>query len=829
MRANNNRIEPNASLVELLGHRARNQPDKAAYTFLKDGEVEEASLTHAQLDLRARAIAARLQTITTPGERALLLYHAGLDFIAAFFGCLYAGVVAVPTYPPKRNRTDPRFRAIAEDSQASVVLTTTEILSGLDSRLAETPELGNLHWLATDDLDTVLASNWQTPDIDGDTLAFLQYTSGSTGSPKGVMVSHGNVLYNEEMFRVGFGNTEDTIGVGWLPLFHDMGLIGNVLQPLYVGCSMVLMSPVAFLQKPLRWLQAISRYRANSSAGPNFAYDLCIEKITPEQRPGLDLSCWEVAGNGAEPIRAETLERFTEDFEPCGFRREVFYPCYGMAETTLIVSGGLKTASPVVYEVGKATIEQHRAVMKPPGENTRKIVGCGRSLLEQKIVIADPESFLPCFDKQVGEIWISGKNVAQGYWNRPEETQQTFHAYLADTGEGPFLRTGDLGFLKDGELFITGRLKDLIIIHGQNHYPQDIELTVEQVVDFVKPNGCAATSITVDEQERLVMVVEANRDLIRHIKAVRKQQAPSPNEHSEQSARARDELDRTVKTIAARAREAVAREHEISLYALAFVEPRAFPLTSSGKLQRRACRSLFLERKDEVAFFWHEHDETGEAEGAPDDEPPSMLAYIREYDPAPDRTRRIIHDCLVGYLKQAEHLGVDRIDPDRSFLSFGIDFLGIVSIKEELERAFDRKLSLDEIHRFDTVNKLAAHIGSSSFTVPTETTITDWLVAKVAKLANVSPKGIDTGRPFAHYGLDSNAAVGLSGELGDWLGKPLPAAIAYDYPTIDALTGYLTGPQDPGRKADGGSIGEVETARGGTEKSPPFLIPNFGG
>nr|VFJ52358.1 MAG: Acyl-CoA synthetase (AMP-forming)/AMP-acid ligase II [Candidatus Kentron sp. FW] len=829
MRANNNRIEPNASLVELLGHRARNQPDKAAYTFLKDGEVEEASLTHAQLDLRARAIAARLQTITTPGERALLLYHAGLDFIAAFFGCLYADVVAIPTYPPKRNRTDPRFRAIAEDSQASVVLTTTEILSGLDSRLAETPELGNLHWLATDGLDLDGASGWQIPDIGGDTLAFLQYTSGSTGTPKGVMVSHENLLHNERMIQQGFGHNENTIFVGWPPLFHDMGLIGNVLQPLYVGIHCVLMSPVAFLQKPFRWLQAISRYRATTSGGPNFAYDLCVRKIAPEQRTKLDLSCWENAFNGAEPIRAETLERFSTAFASCGFRREAFFTCYGMAETTLLVSSSSKIEFPTVFPAERNELQQGRIVAAQDEKDPQYIVGCGRPWSEVRVVIVDTETFLPYPDQRVGEIWAAGPDVAQGYWGQSEETQQTFHAYLADTGEGPFLRTGDLGFLKDGELFVTGRLKDLIIIHGQNHYPQDIELTVERVVDFVKPNGCAATSITVDEQERLVMVVEANRDLIRRIKTVRKQQAPSPNEHSEQSAKARDELDRIIKTIAARAREAVAREHEISLYALAFVEPRAFPLTSSGKLQRRTCRSLFLEHKDEVAFFWHEHDETGEAEGAPDNEPSSMLAYIREHDPAPDRTRRIIHDCLVDYLKQEEHLGVDRIDPDRSFLSFGIDFLGIASIKEELERAFDRKLSLDEIHRFDTVNKLATHVALRSFTVPTETTITDWLVAKVAKLANISPKGIDTGRPFAHYGLDSTAVVGLSGELGDWLGKPLPAAIAYDYPTIDALTGYLTGPQDPGRKADGGSNGEVETARGGTEKSPPFLIPNFGG
>nr|VFJ52093.1 MAG: Acyl-CoA synthetase (AMP-forming)/AMP-acid ligase II [Candidatus Kentron sp. FW] len=455
----NHRSTPATTLVELLRYRAQTQPDKITYTFLKDGEVEEASLTYGQLDLQARAIAARLQEIATPGDRALLLYPSGLEFISAFFGCLYAGVVAVPTYPPRRNRPDPRFRAIAGDAGANVVLTTASILPDPDARSLKTPALRNSHWLATDGSDTGAASSWQTPNIQSDTLAFLQYTSGSTGTPRGVMVSHGNLLYNEEMFRLAFEDTEDSIGVGWLPLFHDMGLIGNVLQPLYLGTPITLMSPMAFLQKPLCWLRAISRYRATTSGGPNFAYDLCVEKTTPEQRAGLDLGSWTLAFNGAEPIRPETLERFTEAFAPYGFRREAFYPCYGMAETVLFVSGGSRDAPPVVHE---ASFEKNRGVGMPGA--TRKFVGCGRTWLEQEIIVVDQGSLVPCSDGQTGEIWVQGKNVAQGYWNRPEETKETFHVHLTDSGEGPFLRTGDLGFLKDGELFVTGRLKDLIII-----------------------------------------------------------------------------------------------------------------------------------------------------------------------------------------------------------------------------------------------------------------------------------------------------------------------------------------------------------------------------
>nr|VFJ54710.1 MAG: Phosphopantetheine attachment site [Candidatus Kentron sp. FW] len=383
--------------------------------------------------------------------------------------------------------------------------------------------------------------------------------------------------------------------------------------------------------------------------------------------------------------------------------------------------------------------------------------------------------------------------MAQGYWGQSEETKETFRAHLADTGEGPFLRTGDLGFLKDGELFVTGRLKDLIIIHGQNHYPQDIELTVERAVGFVKANGCAAASITVDGEERLVIAMEANRELTRKIKAVRKQQAPSPNEHNEQSAKAREELDRTVANLAHRVREAVAREHEISLYALAFVEPRAFPLTSSGKVRRRACRALFLEEKDKPLFFWHEHDETGEAEEMPDDDNLSVLSYLGEHAPMLDRARQRIHDCLVAYLRQAEHLGVDRIDYNRSFTSLGIDFLGVATIREELEKAFETKLSVDAIQEFDTVNKLAAHIGSANEAGKTdEDTIIVWLVAKTAKLAGISPKKINTGRSFAYYGLNSLAMVGLSGELSKWLDKPVATTLAYDYPTIDAMARHVT-------------------------------------
>ena len=343
-------------------------------------------------------------------------------------------------------------------------------------------------------------------------------SSAIESRPKGVMVSHRNLLHNQQLIQQAMQHTEKTIFVGWLPLFHDMGLIGNMLQPLYLGIPCILMSPVAFLQSPVRWLQAISRYKATTSGGPNFAYDLCVSKITPTQRATLDLSSWEVAFNGAEPVRAETLERFSATFSQCGFRASAFYPCYGMAETTLIVSGGRVRVPPVIQTVEKQALEQNR-VVQADGANdadwTRTVVGCGQTLLDQQIVIVHPENLSKCLPNQVGEIWVSGSSVAQGYWRRPEETEYTFGAYVANTGEGLFLRTGDLGFLVNGELFVTGRLKDLIIIRGRNHYPQDIELTVEKSHPVLRPNSGAAFTVEIEGEERLAIAQEVERRYLR--------------------------------------------------------------------------------------------------------------------------------------------------------------------------------------------------------------------------------------------------------------------------------------------------------------------------
>ncbi|MEN8220455.1 MAG: AMP-binding protein, partial [Pseudomonadota bacterium] len=580
------------TLFELLRYRAQVEPNKTAYTFLVDGENEEISITYARLDNKVRMVAGKLQKTVAAGDRALLLYPPGLDYIAAFLGCIFAGVVAVPTYPPRRNLPDSRLAAIINDAQATAVLTTTEISSDITQRLTHTPALKNIHWISTDDLAFSYGSVWKVPAVHSETLAFIQYTSGSTGTPKGVMVTHANLLYNQEMIKQAFGHSEKTTIVGWLPLFHDMGLTGNVLQPLYLGIPAILMSPMHFLQQPYRWLQAISRYKATTSGGPNFAYDLCVQNITPEQRAKLDLSSWENAFNSAEPIRAETLDRFATTFEPCGFVREAFYPCYGMAEATLFVSGGLKMAAPKVTQ--------------------QTIVGCGQTWLDQKIVIVEPETFRPC--QQVGEIWVSGPNVAQGYWNNSQETEKTFQAYLADTGEGPFLRTGDLGFLKDGELFVTGRLKDIIIIRGRNYYPQDIELTVENSYPILRQGCSAAFSVEVNGEERLVVVAEIERRFGPRRRARRQER--ETNERRSGSDRRQIEVipsiepkrrqplnvEEAVNTI----RKAVSEQHEISVYAVLLLRVASIPKTSSGKIQRHACREQFLTDSLNIVGKWQQ-------------------------------------------------------------------------------------------------------------------------------------------------------------------------------------------------------------------------------
>ncbi|MCX7706552.1 MAG: fatty acyl-AMP ligase [Anaerolineae bacterium] len=560
------------TLVDLLCWRAAGQPDQQAAAFLDDESDAVGRLTYAELDRKARNIGALLQAHGLAGERALMLYSPGLDFVAAFFGCLYAGVVAVPAYPP-RPRTLNRLLNIIKDARPAVILATRDVRELIEPTLAEADGFPELPWLTTDDLSETLSTTWRHPGVMHDSLAFLQYTSGSTTTPRGVMVTHGNLLHNLTLIRAGFEITPKDSGVIWLPLYHDMGLIGGVLQPIFAGLPVTLMSPLTFLQRPFRWLEAISKTGATISGGPNFAYDLCVRKVAPEQRARLDLSRWEVAFSGAEPVRAETIERFTRTFAECGFRPTAWLPCYGLAEATLFVTGAQKASGPRFLTVSAPALEAHRVIPVGEGDSSgRRFVSCGFPRGDLRVAIVDPETLMPALPGVVGEIWISGPSVADGYWGQPQESERVFRAQIAsDEDAGTWLRTGDLGFLHEGELYIAGRIKDLIIVDGRNHYPQDIELTVENSHPAIQLSGVAAFSVDTTEAERLVIVAEIARE---HMPG-RPGAAPL------------SEITRAI-------RGAVSEQHAVQISDLVFIRPGTVPKTTSGKIQRHAARAAYL-------------------------------------------------------------------------------------------------------------------------------------------------------------------------------------------------------------------------------------------
>ena len=637
------------NFVDAVRAQVAARPAQRAFTFLENGEVEADTLTYGELDRDARAIAALLQQRTRVGDRALLLYPPGLDFVRAFFGCLYAGVVAVPVYPPRKNRSIDRLKAVAADAQARLALTNAAVANTLargDAGDLKVPALVADREHAADPND------WRPPSLSRSDLAFLQYTSGSTGTPKGVMITHGNLLHNSELIKVAYSHSPESVFVSWLPVFHDMGLVGMVLQPVYAGSRSVLMEPAAFLQKPVRWLRAIARYGGTTCGAPNSAYDLCVRKVSDADRASLDLHTWEFAYNGSEPVRASTVRRFYDAFSPCGLRPEAVQPCYGMAETTLLISIAGVGKTPTVHE-----------------QDGQAFVSSGRPWLDERVVIVNPDSHLRCAEGETGEIWIASDSVAAGYWNRPEETAAAFDARIAPDHDGPFFRTGDLGFMRGDQIFVTGRLKDLIIIRGRNLYPQDIEFTAGTAHPALTPDAVAAFSIApTDEEdgEQLVVVCEVVRERLAKLNAEEVLQA---------------------------ARQAIAEAHEVDPAAIVLLRTLGLPKTSSGKVQRRSCRDRFLAGTLDVVGEWRR---------------PSQIA--------------------------------------------------------------------------DAAN--ASSAGSYD-------AIRDWLVARIASVSGLAPERLDIRDPFSRFGLDSQRAVVLSGELQDWLGRPLPATIAYDFPSIEAMARHL--------------------------------------
>ena len=538
------------TVSDLLQYRASETPDRLAYEFLTDGDQERETITYGQLARQARAFAMSLGQWCQPGDRVLILQPPGLGYLTTFFGCLLGGFIAVPAYPPRKNRSVDRILSILKDATPKVAVTTQAILKILKPRIIELPELRKVNWVLSDRLSN--ESPEQPENITAATeIAFLQYTSGSTGNPKGVMVSHRNILHNVGWMHHYVGGNHESWGVSWLPPYHDMGLIAGIIEPLYSGFPVTLMSPFHFLQKPFRWLETISSRKANMSGAPNFAYDLCIKKITDEQRSKLDLSSWQIAFNGAEPIQADVLEEFSQTFESVGFEKQSFYPCYGMAEATLMVSWSQK---------------KHRPLTKSfPEISPNVLVSSGQSLNDQTVKIVDPQTGILCNEGIEGEIWVSGQSISSGYWQQPDLNQKIFEAHLANDSDQSFLRTGDLGILHQEELFVTGRLKDLIILNGVNYYPQDLEKAIENSHEAIQPFGVAVVSTS--SPEKLIVIAEIQRHYIRKTDIL--------------------------KSVIQQIRKDISQAFQLVTHHIVLIKPGQLPKTSSGKVQRNACKEKF--------------------------------------------------------------------------------------------------------------------------------------------------------------------------------------------------------------------------------------------
>jgi 8-amino-7-oxononanoate synthase/acyl carrier protein len=673
---------PDTHFMDRLLYWADAVPDDLVYRYLLDGENEEKLLTYAQLDLRVKSIAAKLASMGMQGQRVLLLFPPCMEFIEAFFGCYFAGAIPVPAYPPRRNRNVGRINAISEDADARAALTVSEVLSRVDGTMEEAPSLKKIPWIAVDQVPIELASDWIKPSVKPDDIGLIQYTSGSTGSPKGVVLTHANILANCNYITGSFGLNRHGSGLSWLPVYHDMGLVGGALASAYVGRHNTFMSPLSFLSKPLRWLQAISKHKPTISGGPNFAYALCIEKIADEDCRGLDLSHWQVAFNGAEPVRADVLTAFSEKFKPFGFRADSHYPCYGMAETTLLVTGGDFNGPPITRAFDGECLDGLRVSrVNSETRKPRKLVGCGRAMPGETVIIVDPETRIELTEDRIGEIWVQSESVGQGYWNKPEISAATFRAELVDRPErGQFLRTGDLGFIDQGELFVTGRLKDMIIVRGVNRYPQDIEATVENASDRLRAGASAAFAVDMDGRERLVIVCEVER--------------------SRQS-----DWQKVLDAV----RSCITAQHDLPPDAIYLVRAGSVPKTSSGKIQRHACRKNLEDDKLLIVAKWCEWEQTGDAVGV---EPGSNGQAIDDATVSAT-VAEVVFDVVRRIAKErAKHLDLDT----NIVVDLGLDSLERLDIANSLEEIFDGRFPDETLQEIETIREVAlaieTHIGT---------------------------------------------------------------------------------------------------------------------
>ncbi len=677
-------IPPRDSFVSVLEHWANQRPDEIAY-IAADTEPGQQQLTYAELWKEVRGLAGYLQgrCRIRSGDRILLLYPPGMDFVIGFFACHAAGAVAVPAFPPRRNRKASRIRSIVVDADAKWALSTRKVVEQLTGDKWHEDLIG-VQLLGTDDASVRDLDRWRRPTLAEDSLAVLQYTSGSTGSPKGVMLTQQNLIANSELILHAFEPGGQIAGMSWLPTYHDMGLVGGVLMPLYIGKPNVLISPMTFLQRPARWLQGISKHRVSISGGPNFSYQLCVDKIDDREMEGVDLSSWQIAFNGAEPIRASTLEAFVERFGPYGFKRSAFLPCYGMAETTLIVTGGPSETRPVMNAFDGPGLDEKRVkAVEDDADGARKVIGCGAVLPNETVVIVDPDSRQKLPDDQIGEIWVQSPSVGKGYYQHKDLTEQTFKAMTAD-GDGPYLRTGDLGFLYDGQLYVSGRLKDMIIVRGVNRYPQDIEETVERASTAVQAGGVGALAMERDGREQLVIVAETvrarNMDWDAHLQAIRR---------------------------------AVTAEHELPPDAVYLVRSNSVPKTSSGKIQRHACFHAVRDNTLKVIAKWVRWEEASGAAVAGAAQP-MMQAAAAAGDRAKVSSGDVSPPIVEAIKHHVRHVAGERagaLDLDTNIvLDLGLDSLERLEIARNLERTFGGRFPEQVLDEIETIGETALAI-----------------------------------------------------------------------------------------------------------------------
>ncbi len=663
------------TLVDVLRWRAKHEPDRPAYLYLKNGLTAERQLTYADLDRQVRMVAAWLQGHARPGDRALLLYGGGLEVVIAFWACLYAGITAIPAPPPDAAKTKhslPRLKGIVRDAQVTLVLASHDVLEAL------TPYRGDLGlgpevlWCDTSATEFESAAVETEHSPSPEDLAYLQYTSGSTSDPKGVMVTHASLLHHSAILSQAVQGTQESRSLTWLPYFHDYGLIHGIIVPVFLGTPSYLMSPLAFLKSPIKWLTAIAAYRITHSGGPNFAYEHCLRASTVGERPSLDLSSWKVASCGAEPVRASTISAFVAAWKDCGFSPDAFTPAYGMAEYTLLVSAKAAHSRQTILEIDGRALALGRVVpAQTPEAFVHQVVSCGAPIGDTVVAIVDPHTKTRCAQDRVGEIWLAGKSAAQGYWNRPAETAEAFHAYLADTGEGPFLRTGDLGFLRDGEVYITGRRKDLIIIRGRNYYPQDVELTAEQAHPALRLRGGAAFSIDTEAGEQAVFVHEVER------------------------ATPQDQLESIVSSV----RQQVAEQHELHLSGIVLIKAGSLPRTSSGKVQRGVCKDLFLHDGLQIVVK-----SVSDAAGEPGDRDLHQESHTRLSDS--QAVEEYIRQVLAEQLK----MPLSAIAATTSLANLGLDSLMTSMVKNRLERRLGISPSFAQLLSESTIRELAGEI-----------------------------------------------------------------------------------------------------------------------